>query len=98
MTVQGFIRWMIATLSADMEKLAAEIASQGMNHDSYLIAVGKYRQMKSTIERLRERLSKTDASPEVYEESAEMETEVIARPEPKSSPKRSKPRPWGGGQ
>lgn len=95
MSSQNFIRWMIQTLTSDMDKLSADIATQALGHDSYLIGVGKYRQMKSMVAVLKERLASTDSLPEIDEDP-----EPVKRlPDVQVTPKKtSKPRPWGGGR
>lgn len=99
MSTHGFIRGMIDNLDRDMDKLAHELAGSGREHMEYLIGVGKYRQMKSIRDVLRDRLKRNEASEVSDPEDDDVQVEVTSQAIRRETPRKiSKPRPWGGGR
>lgn len=95
MSTQAFIRWMIDSLTEDMDKLSHDLAGRALEHSDYLISVGKYRQMRTIVEKLKQRLAETDERPQIDDAEPEpVSVEVKYPPKPRIS----KPRPWGGGR
>jgi hypothetical protein len=97
MSTQNFIRWMIDTLSEDMNKLSHDLAGRALDQSDYLISVGKYRQMRTMVEKLKERLASTDQLPDLEDSELEPQPPRIEAVAP-TRKKAAKPRPWGGGR
>lgn len=81
-----FIRAQNTKIREDMDSLAHAVLSTRRNHEEYLVAFGRYQQLKSLL----------DAN-EVVLKGEEVDTDQEELTEPETvKPRKHKPRSWGG--
>ena len=87
-TVAGFIRRRVAKLESEMDKMAHDLAGGGRDYESYLIGVGKYRQMKSERDGWQEQLKRMAAADAASDEDEPEEIEEPTTRAPVPRPQR----------
>ena len=97
MSLSDFLNRELDRLETRMSKLAHNtmMGSNGSEYEDFLVAAGRYRELKAERDRWLERQQKTD-QPDSRMEEVPDEEEPPARQAPVPAPRRSRARPWGG--
>ena len=97
MSLSDFLNRELDRLEAKMAKLAHNtlMGSNGSDLHDFLIAAGRYRELKAERDRWLERQQKTD-QPDSRMEEMPSEEEPPARNVSEPTTRRTRARPWGG--
>lgn len=96
-----FLRQWIHKAERDLDQIAHESLASGLEYEQYLIAVGKYRKLRSIVQGLHDRLKKQGAPPDLPDPDADLDELEDDEPQQVEEPvvrRRTKhrPRTWGG--
>jgi len=100
MSAASFIRARLKKLEETMNTMAHDLAGGARDYDSYLLGVGRYRQMKSERDTWKETLQRMRAADDDAALEPGGETVIDDEEENPVTPappaRRQKPRSWGG--